>query len=74
MKKYTMKELRAMSDEELYQISLEPGKGKNTYSTNANNAYLVRQERSQFWKGVSNRTTFAATLKTEKGRYNDGRN
>lgn len=69
-KQYKMNELRSLSDEELREISLQKNK-KGNYTTNANNAMKVRNERAEdsAFRGIPNRTTFAATLFRESGKY-----
>lgn len=51
MKQYTMAELRAMTDQELLELSRQKN-SRGRYSTNANNAMKVRRERSGHWDGA----------------------
>jgi hypothetical protein len=53
-KQFTMAELRAMSDEELLELSKQKN-SRGRYSTNANNAMKVRRERSLHWEGINNK-------------------
>lgn len=71
--KYTFDELRAMSDEELRQISLE--RNKKGFTENANKAYQVRKERKNqgnVCERIGNKTSFTRTLISEKGTSFDG--
>ena len=61
-------EIRAMTDEELVELSQERN-SRGKYSQNAENAMKVRRERSgsaQWW-GISRKTTFKSTRQTECG-------
>lgn len=62
----TLKEMRELSDEELREISLR--KNRHGCATKeADMAQKIRQERSGYWAGVSNKTSMAATIAQERG-------
>ena len=68
MKQYTLAELRAMTDEELLELSRQKN-SRGRYSTNANNAMKVRRERSGHWDGVPRKAPgFQASLIKETGK------
>ena len=51
MREYTMTELRAMTDQELLELSRQKN-SRGRYSANADRAMKVRRERSGHWDGV----------------------
>ena len=60
--------IREMTDDELIELSKERN-SKNRLSQNAENAMRVRRERSgsETFYGINRKTSFAATLKKERG-------
>lgn len=67
---YTFDELRAMSDEELRQISLE--RNKKGFTENANKAYQVRKERKNQGDAcvnIGNKTSYTKTRLEENGSF-----
>ena len=63
-----LSKIREMTDDELIELSQERNR-KNLLTQNAENAMQVRRERAgtQTFFGISRKTSFAATLKKERG-------
>lgn len=72
IKYINMGEIRAMSDEELIELSTQRN-SRNKLTVNAENAMRVRKERSgsAYWKGISNHAPSFARREIEyKGTDN----